>query len=45
LYYIYIFKTRNDDDYDASVDEFENGDGINVELANSQVVESSTDMH
>lgn len=36
---------RNDDEYDASVDEFENGDSINVELVNTRIVGSSTDMH
>ncbi|VVC40180.1 Hypothetical protein CINCED_3A020619 [Cinara cedri] len=42
---------ENDDDYDASViefnnvDDFDNGDGINVELVNTRIVGSSTDMH
>ncbi|XP_022160014.1 probable ubiquitin carboxyl-terminal hydrolase FAF-X [Myzus persicae] len=43
---------ENDDDYDASVpinfnsiDDFDNGESNNVELVNTRIVESSTDMH
>lgn len=49
----FMFKNcRNGDDYDTSVpiefnrgDDFDNGETSNVELVNTRIVESSTDMH
>lgn len=46
------FQNRNGDDYDAavpiefnSVDSFDNGESINVELSERQIVKSPTDTH